>query len=468
MSGHSPSSSPATAGRANSAAVTSVSAPPTKNGIRTVVACATTPPSATLTVPAAAPSHRNAPFDATEQVLRDEPLAQRDRDDVPDGDRRPEREVDDRAQPRLAGCAERHVACPEHEVRQDDGLPQTHCVDDAVAEQPTRGSADGGHADQDRERIGPDAQLVDGVLHEDALTEQQTEVGDREHGGERAQRAMAPEPSEPGGEAGRLGGAGRRVDGVAAQHDRPDQHRGERERRRVHTERQPDRDVVEQRADREPHDAPGDQFGRHEHTVGASEGRAADDPGQERLGGAVEHHLAHAHHEEHGEECPHSDPRSGRTRGDQTEQDGPHDVGEDHQAAAVVAVDGHPDGKGQHHPRHERGGGGQREHPLVVGEREHQQRHGDEVDAVADVADEARRPLAPERPGQGRARDGHGRSFRISLRRSLPRVVRGSSSTSTRRCGAWNAGRASFTWARNAESDGGIDGSSGTTIAVTA
>ena len=163
----------------------------------------------------------------------------------------------------------------------------------------------------------------------------------------------------------------------------------------------PGRDVEQERPDRQPGDAAGDDLGGEQQAVGASELGRFDQQRQERLRRTVEQHLARSDDHEQQEQRPDRQAVGHGGVGDHDEQHDPHEVGEQHQVLAVDPVDDHTHRQRQQHPRQERGERDERDQPLVVGERQCEQGHRHEVDAVAEIADRARRPLPPVGGRQG-------------------------------------------------------------------
>ena len=159
--------------------------------------------------------------------------------------------------------------------------------------------------------------------------------------------------------------------------------------------------VEQERADRQSEDAPRHDLGREQVAVGTREIGTADQRREERLGAAVEHHLAGADPDQERHQRGDGDGVGAGGQGDDAEQADTGDVGRDHQHSTVGVVDEHADGEGEHQPRREGHERRQRQQSLVVGERVGEQREGREVDPVTEVGHGGRPPLAPEPVGRG-------------------------------------------------------------------
>ncbi len=198
-------------------------------------------------------------------------------------------------------------------------------------------------------------QLVDGVLDEDALAEHQPEVGHGEHRRQRSQQSVAPQPTHP-------------VD--SRRSSRPESAAASTRTVRIDTisiaananeaaltaNGSPTDDVEQEGPDREAGDAAGDDLGREQQAVGAPSmppdpRSSAGTPGRRcRTPLRSSRSRAAARATARCRANPALAP-SGTTP-NSTDAD---DVGGDHQAPPIVAVDHDTDREGQQQPGHEHG-----------------------------------------------------------------------------------------------------------------
>jgi hypothetical protein len=230
-----------------------------------------------------------------------------------------------------------------------------------------------------------------GQQHQDHVPGRQCQVGDAGHDDGDAQQPVTQQPAHPFGDLAPQAGA-RRVGGPLgseAARDGSDQRRAEQERGRVDQERHGAGQGEQQSAQRWADELLADLLGAEQLPVGALQptGVAADQRGDDRLGGAVEQRLADAEQEpgghqqrdagpagQHGDAEPADDAKAGGVHGP-------------HHLPAVPAIHKGAADRAEQQPGQPTGGADDSHLEGVAGERRSQERQRGEEHPVAEVGD---------------------------------------------------------------------------------
>ena len=216
----------------------------------------------------------------------------------------------------------------------------------------------------------PDSSI--GVLHVHPLAEHQADVGQREHLRQRAQRRFLHNQPRPARNVrgGAATGAGALAPTRARNRIDADQRGRERELTAFDAEGQTDREIEQQRPERDTDQAPGHDLGRREQIPLARQRARVDDQWQEGLGRAVEHDLA----ARRSRPAARSASRSRASRGPlrrRPRRTARRERGwRSPSTAAVEAVDHHAEGERHDHPGQHRERAREGEHAGVAGEPE--------------------------------------------------------------------------------------------------